>query len=162
MKIVTSVPPLTVVTTWCYLLSIFRTPQKPPFVFDHPEFTCRPLVAPMPKLLEQRYDFRFVVIPCEEFMIPPTSFHPILARILHLEAVDLDVQAELRLSYADTIVMVLGCVGVWLVHARMLFGVSFLGSWGVAVSWAGEEVVQSFSLRHTTVERYLETGIKQK
>ena len=46
------------------LLNASKTPPKFLFIFDHPGSPCRSVVAPTPKLSDQRYSLKLVVIPC--------------------------------------------------------------------------------------------------
>ena len=43
----------------------------------HPESPCRSVVTPTPKLSEQRYALRLVVVPCRHFTSPLSFFQPI-------------------------------------------------------------------------------------
>ena len=92
----TSVPSIPIVPHLCSLLNNLRTLPKLSFVFDHSEYPCRSLVSPTPKLLEQRYSHRLVVITCQYFLRPPPSFHPILTSILRPKLVESDSHSELR------------------------------------------------------------------
>ena len=56
---------------------LFRLKYETHSIQIHPKFLCRSVVALMPKLSEQQYALRLVVVPCQHLPNPSIFFQPV-------------------------------------------------------------------------------------